>query len=113
MLQSARSRFVASLTLGMALYVGAAPASHAQSWDTTHPRRAEVNGRLDNQDARIHQERADGQISGSQAHALHAEDHSIRTEERAMASQDGGHITQGEQHALNQQENAVSRQIGR
>jgi hypothetical protein len=113
MLQSRLSRFVASLALGMALGIGAAPASHAQGWDATHPRRAEVNGRLDNQDARIHQERAEGQISGAQAHQLHAEDYAIRTEERAMASQNGGHITTGEQRGLNQQENGVSRQIGR
>ncbi len=113
MLQSARSRIVASFTLGMALCIGAAPASHAQGWDATHPRRAEVNGRLDNQDARIHQERAEGEISGAQAYQLHQEDHAIRTEERAMASGNGGHITLAEQHALNQQEKGVSRQIGR
>lgn len=113
MLHSARSRIVAGLTLGMALCIGAAPASHAQRWDATHPSRAEVNGRLDNQDARIHQERAEGEISGAQAHQLHHEDHAIRTEERAMASHNGSHITLAEQHALNQQENGVSRQIGR
>ena len=111
MLQSGLSRFVASVALGMALWIRGAPASHAQGWDATHPRRAEVNGRLDNQDARIHQERAEGEISGAQAHQLHAEDHSIRTEERAMASQNGGHITKPEQRVLNGQENKLSSEI--
>ena len=53
------------------------------------------------------------EISGAQAYQLHQEDHAIRTEERAMASGNGGHITLAEQHALNQQEKGVSRQIGR
>jgi hypothetical protein len=82
-------------------------------WQKDHPRRTEVNGRLANQDQRIHHEVKEGQISRSQANALHREDHQIRNEERAMASHDNGHITRADQTALNQQENAVSHQIGR
>ncbi len=81
-------------------------------WNKDHPRRHEVNHRLANQNRRIHHEVKDGEISHRQAAQLHHEDHQIRHEERAMASQDGGHITKGEQHSLNQQENGVSRQIG-
>ena len=51
-------------------------------------------------------------VLNPEAKQLHAEDHAIRTEERAMAGFDGGHFTRAEQRALNQQENAVSRQIG-
>lgn len=79
----------------------------------THPRRAEVNHRLANQNRRIHNEVKDGQITHQQAHALHVQDHQIRQEERDMASQNGGHITKQEQKTLNQQENHVSREIGR
>jgi hypothetical protein len=82
-------------------------------WQKDHPRRTEVNGRLANQDQRIHHEVKEGEISRSQANALHREDHQIRNEERAMASHDNGHITRADQTALNQQENAVSHQIGR
>lgn len=82
-------------------------------WQKSHPRRAEVNSRLNNQDRRIHNEVKQGEISRSQARALHSEDRQIRGEERAMASQNGGHITKSEQTVLNQQENAVSRQIGK
>jgi hypothetical protein len=82
-------------------------------WQQTHPRRTEVNSRLNNQNRRIHQEVREGEMSRGQAAQLHHEDHQIRHEERDMASQDGGHITRQEQRTLNQQENVVSRQIGR
>jgi len=82
-------------------------------WEKEHPRREEVNNRLANQNQRIKTERKEGEISKAQARKLHAEDHAIRKEERAMASTNGGHITKSEQKALNQQENQVSRQIGK
>jgi hypothetical protein len=85
----------------------------AAGWNSTHPRRAEVNHRLANQNGTINRDRADGELSGSQARQLHHEDHQIRQEERDMASQDGGHITRADQRVLNQQENGVNRQIGR
>lgn len=81
-------------------------------WAKNHPRRKQVNERLQNQNQRINQERREGEISKGQAANLHREDRQIRREERAMASQNGGHITKQEQRTLNQQENAVSRQIG-
>jgi hypothetical protein len=100
---------VAAMTLA-----GLATPSFAQSdWQQTHPRRAEVNGRLANQNRRIHQERKSGQITRAQAAQMHHEDHAIRGEERAMARTNGGHVTKTEQRALNQQENQVSRQIGK
>jgi hypothetical protein len=88
---------------------GAGPATKFQA---THPRRAQVNRRLNNQNKRIDAEVKDGQINKNQAAALHNEDHQIRTEERDMAGQNNTHITTQEQKTLNQQENAVSGQIG-
>lgn len=84
----------------------------SSTWAQQHPRRAEVNHRLANQNRRIHQEVKEGELSKGQAATLHRDDHAIRQEERDMARQNGGHITKSEQHVLNQQENAVSRQIG-
>jgi hypothetical protein len=95
------------------VFSAAESAMATTKWQQSHPRRTEVNKRLNNQDRRINHERKDGQISKSQAHALHKEDRQIRGEERSMASQNGGHITKGEQQTLNQQENSVSRQIGK
>jgi hypothetical protein len=102
------------LTLTAALIGSLATGAFAETtWQKNHPRRTEVNGRLANQDKRIHNEVKDGDLTKTQAAALHKDDHQIRTEERDMASQNGGHITKQEQVTLNQQENAVSKQIGK
>jgi len=106
-----------SLVIGCSLIIAgiasAAQRGDESKWDKEHPRRAQVNERLENQNARIKKEVKEGEITKSQAAALHKEDHQIRQEERDMASQNGGHITRQEQKTLNQQENAVSKQIGR
>jgi len=95
----------------------AAPAAHAQQtetqWEKTHPRRDQVNDRLQNQNRRIKTEVKEGELSKQQAAKLHKDDRQIRQEERDMATQNGGHITKQEQRTLNQQENAVSRDIGK
>ena len=83
------------------------------NWAKEHPRRAQVNKRLNNQNTRINNKVKTGQMSKSEAKNLHKADRSIRQEERNMAQQNGSHITKGEQKALNQQENAVSREIGK
>jgi len=95
---------------------GIAKASTAKadsSWALQHPRRDEVNDRLQNQDRRIHQEVKEGDLTTAQAAALHKDDQSIRQEERDMAHLDNGHITAVDQKALNQQENVVSKDIGK
>lgn len=99
-----------------AFVAGTAASAIAQEkgeWNKEHPRRAEVNKRLENQDKRIDKEVKEGEITKAQAGKLHKEDRQIRKEERAMASQHGGHITKQEQKTLNQQENTVSKEIGR
>ena len=104
------------LTIAAATLALTALASNAMAetqWQKDHPRRTQVNSRLNNQNKRIHNEVKDGQINKSQAKQLHSEDHAIRSEERTMASTDGGHITKADQKSLNQQENAVSKQIGK
>jgi hypothetical protein len=83
------------------------------TWNQEHPRRAEVNSRLANQNARIKQQVKEGDMSKAQAAQMHQQDHAIRQEERAMASTNKGHITKAEQKALNQQENQVSKEIGK
>ncbi|HTC16772.1 MAG TPA: hypothetical protein VK695_13300 [Steroidobacteraceae bacterium] len=102
----------AAMSLALAGVASNALADETQ-WQKDHPRRTQVNSRLNNQNRRIHNEVKDGQINKAQATQLHSEDHAIRSEERTMASTNGGHITKTEQHALNQQENQVSQQIGK
>ena len=106
------------VTLACALGAAALPAlSHAADADSafarTHPRREQVNQRLANQNRRIHNQVAAGDLTKAQAAKLHRDDRKIRREERLMASQNGGHVTKAEQRVLNQQENAVSKQIGK
>lgn len=98
--------------LAAIVMLGSAGPAFAGEWKENHPRRAEVNARLANQNRRIHKEVKEGEMTKAKAAQLHAEDRSIRQEERDMARQNGGHITRQEQRTLNQQENAVSRQIG-
>ncbi len=88
-----------------------ATAADAGPWATTHPRRAQVNKRLENQSDRIAVGRADGQLTAGEAHRLRRDDRAIRAEERTMTSNDHGHITKTDQRALNGQESANSRAI--
>lgn len=100
------------LTASAALTVALNASAQESNFDKTHPRRAEVNARLENQNDRIQKEVKEGEMSKAKAARLHREDRNIRKEERLMASQNGGHITKSEQSVLNQQENKVSKQIG-
>ena len=94
---------------------GAFAADEAKdiNWQKNHPRREQVNNRLNNQNKRITNEVKEGDLTKSQAAGLRKQDRQIRKEERLMASQNGGHITKQEQKTLNQQENAVSSKIGK
>jgi hypothetical protein len=94
-------------------FLGIANISMAQdgSVGKNHPRRSEVNHRLNNQDHRIHHKVGNGDMSRREAHNLHRQDHRIRKEERRMAYRHGGHITKHEQNRLNKQENHLSRKI--
>ena len=78
-----------------------------------HPRREQVNSRLENQNDRINKEVKEGDMSKAKAAKLHKADKQIRQEERDMAAQNGGHITKQEQKTLNQQENMNSKKIGK
>ena len=100
------------VTAGFIMSAGLAPVYAGETtWDKNHPRRAEVNKRLANQNHRINQGVKSGALNNRQAARLHKEDHQIRQEERDMAAQNGGHITKQEQRTLNAQENKVSGQI--
>ena len=102
---------VVAVTLLFAVSAAGA-ASADTAWENTHPRRDQVNDRLEHQNRRIHQEVKEGELTHVQAARLHRQDHRVRQEERATASRHGGHITKAEQAALNRQENRISREIG-
>ncbi len=100
---------VAAVTVALAGFAGTATAE--TTWQKNHPRRTQVNGRLNNQNKRIHQDVKNGTLTKGQAAALHHDDRQVRQEERDLASQNGGHITKSEQNVLNQQENGISKDI--
>ena len=113
-----RTPVMTLVTLALAIGAASLPAlSQTVDADTafakTHPRREQVNERLANQNKRIHNQVAAGDLTKAQAAKLHRDDRKIRREERLMASQNGGHVTKAEQRVLNQQENAVSKEIGK
>jgi len=109
-----RSGKAVVLTALVAVFASAAGSAMAETtWQKNHPRRTEVNDRLQNQNKRIHNQVKDGDLNKAQAKTLHKDDHAIRQEERDMAKQNGGHITKSEKTVLNQQENGVSKQIGK
>ncbi len=107
-----------SKLLFMALFIaflGITNISMAQdgTYAYNHPRKSEVNRRLNIQDRRIDRKVAHGDMSPRQAHRLHRRNHQIRREERRMSSRHHGHISRHEQARLNRQENHVSRRIRR
>jgi hypothetical protein len=93
------------------LAVGAPTAAVAGNWGAHHPRREQVNDRLQNLNHKIRQERREGDLSKTQARALRKDDRTIRAEERDMAKLDNGHITKADQKLLNQQENELRSDI--
>ena len=101
------------VTTGFALWGMSAGAATAEEWRESHPRRAEVNARLGHQQARIHREVREGDLTRAQGAQLSAQDRAIRLQERRMASAQGGHITAAQQRTLNHEENAISREIPR
>jgi hypothetical protein len=97
----------------LSLACAAAPAMADTPWQAHHPRREQVNNRLGRQNARIHHEVREGEMSRAKAARLHRADHRIRAQERHMAARNGGYITKRQQARINREENHVSHRIGK
>src|ERR1017187_1856956 len=91
-MNSFTTKLLSATVVTAALACAAETASADTTWQKDHPRREQVNNRLANQNARIHQDVKNGTLTKGQAAALHQQDHQVRQEERAMASQNGSHI---------------------
>lgn len=105
-----RKALVCSL-IGVVAVASTAPAFAEGVWNRTHPRRAEVNHRIANQERQIRHDVRDGQLSRGQGRALMAQERAVRADERADARLDGGHITRSEQAQLNGDLNAIHNEI--
>ena len=102
-----------AIILGAVATLGAAGAASARPWEMHHPRRVEVNHRLERIDHRIGMERRDGELSRGQARDLRIEDAGLRGQARFYASHDRSHLTRANYHRLNREEDHLSRQVGR
>ena len=76
-----------------------------------HPRRNEVNTRVDNQRARIDQGLKNGTVDKQQAQQLRANDRAIKQQERTDVRANGGSLTKKEQGQLNRELDRNSAQI--
>jgi len=54
---------IAVIILSLGVVAGTAGLANAETWNQAHPRRAEVNARLNNQNHRINEERREGEIT--------------------------------------------------
>ena len=102
-----------AIILGAIATLGAAGAASAHPWQMHHPRRVEVNARLNHIDHRIAMERRDGELTRGQARDLRREDAGLRGQERFYASHDRSHLTRAEYHRLNREEDRLGRQVRR
>jgi hypothetical protein len=76
-----------------------------------HPRRAEVNERIRNEERRITEGVRSGKLTKAEAHKLRGELRGIKAQERAEVRANGGYLTKSEKNQLNQELNQDSRQI--
>lgn len=104
----------------MGLLVSAAFASGAAMAQATpdatvpgHPRVNEVNKRLDNQQNRIQNGVAGGQVNARQEARDEKHDANIAQRESADEAKHNGHLTKQEQRNLNKSENKNSKRIHR
>jgi hypothetical protein len=95
------------LIAAMGLTVAAGAASAETPWQHHHPRRVEVNHRLDHLNRSIRHEHAEGDLSARQAAYMHARVHLIRLQERRFADHHHSHLTRAEQMRLNHEESGV------
>jgi hypothetical protein len=76
-----------------------------------HPRVSEVNQRLDNQQDRVQNGVADGQLNAKQATRDEKQDANIAARESRDEAEHGGHLTKQEQKNLNKSLNHDSKRI--
>src|SRR5579872_4399091 len=115
-------KIIVQMMLAALLLLGPAAMAHAggkgnptgapgSKFAQQHPRRNEVNKRVENQRERVNQGEKSGKLTPQQAGQLKANDRAIKQQEHAEVKANGGHLTKPEQKQLNQEENANSKLI--
>jgi len=75
------------------------------------PASAQINQRKENQQDRIANGVASGQLTAGEAANLEKKESNLSKEEKLMRSEDGGKLTGADRKVLNQQQNSFSKQI--
>jgi hypothetical protein len=99
----------AGLFFGSLMLAG--PSFAENQWQHNHQGRVDINHRLRHQNRRIDRGTHRGQLSGSEAQQLHAEDQNIHNQEVQDAASNHGHLTQSERKQIHHEENAEGHQI--
>ncbi len=96
----------------LATVLTALPASTLFAQTTYHQRHT-VNDRRHDEQSRIKQGYASGQITNRGASNLEAHQHAIHSQERADRAANGGHLTSQDRHQLAREQNRQSQRIYR
>jgi Skp family chaperone for outer membrane proteins len=103
---------VSAIAVSSATFAQTTPAAAPAPTDIPgHPRVNEVNQRLDNQQQRIQNGVADGQINAKQEARDESHDANIAQRESRDEAEHGGHLTKAEQRHLNKSLNKNSGRI--
>ena len=93
-----------------ALAVTILPAAAQTSNSPANPP-ATINQRKENQQDRIANGVASGQLTAGETANLEKKESNLNKEEKLMRSEDGGKLTGADRKVLNQQQNSLSKQI--
>lgn len=100
------------LALGLVAALVSVDAAAQSTTDVPgHPRVSEVNQRLDNQQNRVQNGVADGQMNARQTARDEKQDANIAQRESRDEAEHGGHLTKQEQKNLNKSLNKDSQRI--
>ena len=100
-------------SVALATLLTALPATTLVAQTTDYQQRHDINNRRANQQSRINQGVASGQITNKGASNLEAHQAAIHKEEQADRSTDNGHLTAQDRHQLARQQNRQSARIYR
>ncbi len=102
--------FAKQLTLAAVLIALPASTLFAQ---TDYNQRHDINNRRGNEQSRIKQGEASGQITRGGANNLEAHQHAIHSQERADRAAHGGHLTAQNHHQIAREQNRQSHRVYR
>ena len=113
------SKLLLTLAVGGLVLAGSAAAQTSTTTsgagpgvvDPGHPRVNEVNQREANQQQRIGNGVANGQLNSKQAANLEKRETSVQNREQKDMAKDNGHLTKANQRGINRQQNRISKSI--